>query len=39
MAITEGESETLFKLLEDEEISVFFIKTPIEMGIVAQKTN
>jgi PII-like signaling protein len=39
MAITEGESERLFKRLEVEEISVFYIKTPIEMGTVGKKAN
>jgi PII-like signaling protein len=39
MAITEDESERLFKRLEGEEISVFFIKTPIEMGTVGKKAN
>lgn len=39
MAITEDESERLFKRLELEEISVFYIKTPIEMGTIGKKTN
>jgi hypothetical protein len=39
MAITEDESERLFKRLEGEEISVFFIKTPIDMGTVGKKAN
>lgn len=39
MAITEEESERLFKRLEAEEISVFYIKTPIEMGRVGKKAN
>jgi PII-like signaling protein len=37
MAITEQESERLFKRLEVEDISVFFLKTPIEMGFVGKK--
>lgn len=37
MAITEEESERLFKRLEAEEISVFYIITPIEMGTVGRK--
>ncbi|MCU7247354.1 DUF190 domain-containing protein [Pseudomonas koreensis] len=37
MAITEEESERLFKRLEVEDISVFYIKTPIEMGTVGKK--
>ena len=32
LAMTEEESELLFKRLDCEEISVFFTKTPIEMG-------
>lgn len=39
MAITEDESERLFKRLELEEISVFYIKTPIEMGTVGKKAT
>lgn len=39
MAITEDEYERLFKRLELEEISVFYIKTPIEMGTVGKKAN
>lgn len=39
LAITEDESERLFKRLECEEISVFFIKAPIEMGTVGKKAN
>ena len=39
MAITEDESERLFVRLELEEISVFYIKTPIEMGFVGKKTT
>ena len=36
MAITEDESEKLFKRLELEDISLFYIKTPIEMGFVGK---
>ncbi|WP_449440125.1 DUF190 domain-containing protein [Pseudomonas migulae] len=39
MAITEDESEMLFKRLEVEEISVFYVKTPIEMGTVGRKAS
>ena len=39
MAITEDESERLFKRLELEEICVFYIKTPIEMGTAGKKAN
>jgi PII-like signaling protein len=39
MAITEDESERLFKRLEVEDISVFYIKTPIEMGTVGKKAG
>ncbi|BAQ81412.1 MULTISPECIES: DUF190 domain-containing protein [Pseudomonas] len=39
MAITEDESDRLFKRLEAEDFSVFFIKTPIEMGSVGKNTN
>ncbi|MCS3838819.1 PII-like signaling protein [Pseudomonas sp. JAI111] len=39
MAITEDESERLFKRLDAEEISVFYIKTPVEMGTVGKKAN
>lgn len=39
MAITEDESERLFKRLDVEEISVFYIKTPIEMGTVGKKAK
>ncbi|WP_256597464.1 hypothetical protein [Pseudomonas sp. 31-12] len=37
MTITEDESGTLFKPLEDEEISVFFTKTPDRNGRRRQK--
>jgi PII-like signaling protein len=36
LAITEDESERLFKRLETEDISVFFTKTPIEMGTLGK---
>ncbi|MEX5497380.1 DUF190 domain-containing protein [Pseudomonas syringae] len=36
LAITEDESEKLFKRLELEDISLFYIKTPIEMGFVGK---
>ena len=39
MAITEDESDRLFKRLELEDISVFYIKTPIEMGTVGTKAS
>lgn len=39
MAITEDESERLLERLELEEISVFYIKTPIEMGTVGKKAT
>lgn len=39
MAITEDESERLFKRLEVEDISVFYIKAPIEMGTVGKKAS
>lgn len=39
MAITEDESERLFKSLEVEDISVFYIKAPIEMGTVGKKAS
>lgn len=37
LPITEDESERLFKRLEIKEISVFYIKTPIEIGTVGRK--
>ena len=36
LAITEDEAERLFKRLDSEEISVFFTKTPIEMGTLGK---
>jgi PII-like signaling protein len=39
MAITEDESERLFRRLEVEDISVFFLKTPIEMGFAGRKAE
>ncbi|PCR94431.1 DUF190 domain-containing protein [Pseudomonas allokribbensis] len=39
MAITEEESDRLFKRLETEDFSVFYIRTPIEMGFVGRKAD
>ncbi|MFL1495414.1 DUF190 domain-containing protein [Pseudomonas antarctica] len=39
LAITEDESKRLFKRLKLEDISVFYIKTLIEMGFVGKKTT
>ncbi|KPW40530.1 hypothetical protein ALP45_03846 [Pseudomonas coronafaciens pv. atropurpurea] len=39
MAITEDESEQLFKRLELEDISLFYIKTPVEMGFVGTEVT
>lgn len=39
LAITDDESERLFKRFEVEDISVFYIKSPIEMGTVGKKAN
>lgn len=39
ITITEDESKRFFTRLELEEISVFYIKTPIEMGFVGKKTT
>ena len=36
LTITEDEAERLFKRLDSEEISVFFTKTPIEMGTLGK---
>ena len=36
LAITEDEAERLFKRLDSEEISVFFTKSPIEMGTLGK---
>jgi PII-like signaling protein len=36
LAITEDEAERLFERLDSEEISVFFTKTPIEMGTLGK---
>ena len=39
MAITEDESEQLFKRLELEDISLFYIKTPVELGFVGTEVT
>lgn len=39
LAVTEEELERLFKRLETEDISLFYIKAPIEMGTVGNKAN
>ncbi|MBC3958102.1 MULTISPECIES: DUF190 domain-containing protein [Pseudomonas] len=36
LAVTEEESARLFERLDAEEISVFFTKTPIEMGTLGK---
>ncbi|MBK5416014.1 DUF190 domain-containing protein [Pseudomonas sp. TH31] len=39
LAITEEESVRLFQRLEAEDISLFYIKAPIEFGTVGQKAS
>jgi PII-like signaling protein len=39
LAITEEESVRLFRRLEAEDISLFYIKAPIEFGTVGQKAS
>ncbi|WP_433735521.1 DUF190 domain-containing protein [Pseudomonas putida] len=39
LAITEEESVRLFERLEAEEISLFYIKAPIEFGAVGKLAN
>jgi len=39
LAITEEESVRLFLRLEAEDISLFYIKAPIEFGTVGQKAS
>lgn len=39
LAITEEECVRLFERLEVEDISLFYIKAPIELGTVGKKTN
>ena len=37
LAISDEEFERLFKRLEDEDFSLFYIKTPVEFGTVGKK--
>ncbi|WDG57107.1 DUF190 domain-containing protein [Pseudomonas chlororaphis] len=39
LALTEEESARLFERLEDEDIALFYIKTPIEFGILGKEAR
>lgn len=34
MAMTEAQSQALFEVLEREQANVFYIKTPVEFGVI-----
>ncbi len=38
-ALTESETERLFNRLNNEEISIFYVKTPVEFGTVGNKKD
>ena len=37
MAVSGGEADRLFARLQDEEINIFYIKTPIEFGMTGER--
>lgn len=39
LALTEEESARLFERLEDEDIALFYIKTPIEFGTLGKEAK
>ncbi|WP_137935711.1 DUF190 domain-containing protein [Chitinivorax sp. B] len=36
MAVSEGEAQRLFQRLRDEQVNVFYIKVPIEYGVIGE---
>lgn len=39
MAVSEGESERLFERLEQEGVHLFYLKTPVEFGMLGEPDN
>jgi len=39
LAVTPEEAESIFKLLKNNEIDVFYTLTPIEFGMVSERTE
>ncbi|MOA30143.1 hypothetical protein D3C78_1512060 [compost metagenome] len=37
IAVTEEECERLFERLEQEDLALFYVKTPVELGTVGKR--